>query len=152
MTKYVTFNDRNIDTRTLGPADLEKAGVEGFEETTFRHGQPLEVKVRVANALIKHPELFGDFSIDEDITEAEMAEADAQAAVDKAAAESEAAAEAARVDAEAAAAQEAATVNAEGDPASGTSQESVSPPRTGRSGRGSTGTGTSGRGSTASTP
>ena len=128
--KYVTFHDRGIDSRTLGPEDLAKAGVDDFEEMTFHTGQPVEVKVRVANALVKHPELFGDFSIDEDITEEEMAEADAQAVLDKAARDSEAAAEAARVAGEEAAAQAAATVNAEGDPASGTSQESVSPPKT----------------------
>jgi len=114
--KYVTFNDRSIDTRTLGPEDLEKAGVEGFEETDFHRGQPVEVKVAVAKALVDNPDLFGSFTIDEDITPEEQAEADAAAAAQAA---EKAAAEAVET-------------------ATGASQESVSEPKPKGSNRAST--------------
>jgi hypothetical protein len=47
--------------RILGKADLKKAGVEEFPDTTFERGIPQVVSAGAAKALVEHSRLFGNF-------------------------------------------------------------------------------------------
>ncbi len=62
MAKATTikFTGRE-DLRILGAADLKKAGVEDFRQTTFAQGEAVEVEANVAEALLGNSDLFGTF-------------------------------------------------------------------------------------------
>jgi len=113
--KYVTFNSPHLDSRTLSTADLESVGVEGFEETTFKNGVPVEVYVRVAKALVSNPSVFGYFTMSDELTEEEEA------------------AEKAEAEAAAKAAEEAKALK--GDEPSGNPQETLTPSTPSTSGK-----------------
>lgn len=123
--KYVTFNSPSIDSRTLSAADLASVGVEGFEDTTFKNGVPVEVYVRVAKALVGNPSIFGSFTMSDELT----AEEEAEIAADEAA--------------QAKATEEAAAVAPDPvDEPSGTPQQTLS----------ATGTASTGKSTRSSTP
>lgn len=63
-TATVKFTGRD-DSRTLSANDLKKAGVEGFTKTTFARGEAVEVEREVAQALVEHEALFGQFQLQE---------------------------------------------------------------------------------------
>lgn len=61
----VTFTGP-ADIRELDSDDLKRhAGVEGFRKTSFRKGEAKDVDDAVAQALIEHPDVFGDFELGE---------------------------------------------------------------------------------------
>lgn len=72
------------DIRILAAADLEKAGVGGFTKTSFYVDQPKEVSKEVGEAILADPELFGKFSLVEEVEEVQKAEAKPEKAEEKA--------------------------------------------------------------------
>lgn len=58
------------DARVLDAADLAKGDVEGFRKTVFQRNVPTEVSEEAAEAILRVPEIYGEFTIVTEETEA----------------------------------------------------------------------------------
>lgn len=78
----VVYNERGIDRRELGAADLAKAGVEDFKKTVFHKNEPVEVTDEVAKVLTEDKRFPGFRIVTEEqaeVVEEKAAKADEEA-------------------------------------------------------------------------